>query len=71
MRDDSNKAEATLAFKGNLILFYYHIKRREVLTFQPITGLFHKHFKLCFSIIQLCILLIHMCIFHQNPFYPL
>lgn len=65
MRDDSNKAEATTAFKGNLILFCYHIKRREVLTFQPTTGLLHKHFELCFSIMQLCIPLIHMCIFHQ------
>lgn len=59
-----------MVFKGNLILFSYHIKRREVLTFQPTTGLFHKHFKLCFSIIQLCILCIPMCIFHQNPFCP-
>lgn len=71
MRDDSNKAEATTAFKGNLILFSYHIKRREVLTFQPTTGLFHKHFKLCFSIRQRCILLIHVCRLHQTPFSPL
>lgn len=71
MRDDSNKAEATTAFKGNLILFCYHIKRREVLTFQPTTGLLHKHFELCFSIMQLCIPLIHMCIFHQIPSHPL
>lgn len=74
MRDDSNKAEATTAFKGNLILFSYHIKRREVLTFQPTTGLLHKHFKLCFSILQLCISyvqLIHMCRLHQTPFPPL
>lgn len=71
MRDDSNKAEATTAFKGNLILFSYHIKRREVLTFQPTTGLLHKHFKLCFSIIQLCIPLIHVCRLHQTPFPPL
>lgn len=71
MRDDSNKAEASTAFKGNLILFSYHIKRREVLTFQPAPGLLHKHFKLCFSIIQLCIPLIHMCRLHQTPFPPL
>lgn len=49
MRDDSNKAEATTAFKGNLILFCYHIKRREVLTFQPTTGLLHKHFELHYA----------------------
>lgn len=71
MRDDSNKAEASTAFKGNLILFSYHIKRREVLTFQPAPGLLHKHFKLCFSIIQLCIPLIHMCRLHQTAFPPL
>lgn len=71
MRDDSNKAEATTAFKGNLISFSYHIKRREVLTFQSTTGLLHKHFKLCFSIIQLCIPLTHTCRLHQTPFSPL
>ena len=67
MRDDSNQAEAATAFKGNLILFYYHIKRREVLTFQPTTGLVHKHFELCFSIIQLCIPLTHVYI-PSKPF---